>query len=412
MNLQSFKDELLKIADLTQPSPTRPQPMSAQVKGPSIPRPGGMPLPTAAQGGSMWDSISAGMKGVKGAANPMVGILKNAAPTGFTPLPGATAVSKMVGANAHNFPRPAKVPSMSNINPWDVKHMSATASPATMTAATVPPRRMVAPPSGTHATMPAPGSERAMSSAPTMMPKVAAIKEALGGGTIKSYLKQQTNPQGLASAAKSMLGRGVQKITAGDTTGRGLVNAGNLAAQKAQQFMPKAASAKLAAELNAETRADVPKQDFAVSAKKSNTGKAAYPIPDRQHAESALGFSKMHGDTADYERVRAKVKKLYPDMIKEKAASVSESVGKGLGGRIGGFLEKHHEGADLAGLGILAAPGIYDLGHQAKNAITGKKVDKGEVARAGIETAGLGTLAAPGIAKMMRGAGSAVAHAA
>lgn len=81
------------------------------------------------------------------------------------------------------------------------------------------------------------------------------------------------------------------------------------------------AERKYAAELTAETRADLPKKDFAVSAKKSNTGDKAYPINDRQHAASALGFAKMHGDAADLAAVRAKIKAKYPDMLKGKEAA-------------------------------------------------------------------------------------------
>lgn len=71
---------------------------------------------------------------------------------------------------------------------------------------------------------------------------------------------------------------------------------------------------KIAKDLSAATRADLPKGDFAVPAKKSNTGKPAYPIPDAQHARSALGFAKMHGDTADYAKVKAKVDKKFPGL--------------------------------------------------------------------------------------------------
>jgi hypothetical protein len=74
--------------------------------------------------------------------------------------------------------------------------------------------------------------------------------------------------------------------------------------------------AKLAAPLTAAQRADLPGKDFAVKAKKSNTGKEAYPIPDRRHASIALGLAKMHGDSADLSSVRAKVKAKYPDMLK------------------------------------------------------------------------------------------------
>jgi hypothetical protein len=63
-------------------------------------------------------------------------------------------------------------------------------------------------------------------------------KAALSGSTMASYLKKQTNPQGLASASKSLIGRGTQKVLEGGDVakrGRQLVNAGNVAAQKIVQ---------------------------------------------------------------------------------------------------------------------------------------------------------------------------------
>ena len=78
---------------------------------------------------------------------------------------------------------------------------------------------------------------------------------------------------------------------------------------------------KIAAELTSATRAELPKKDFAVTSKKSNTGKPAYPIPD---ARSALGFAKMHGDTADYAAVRAKVEKKFPGLIEKKEGKTKE----------------------------------------------------------------------------------------
>ena len=69
------------------------------------------------------------------------------------------------------------------------------------------------------------------------------------------------------------------------------------------------------ADLSPEARSNLPKKDFAVSAKKSNTGKEAYPVEDRQHARSALGFAKMHHDQGDLAAVRAKIKAKYPDML-------------------------------------------------------------------------------------------------
>ena len=69
--------------------------------------------------------------------------------------------------------------------------------------------------------------------------------------------------------------------------------------------------------LTPEQRAHLSRKDFAVKPSKSNTGKEAYPIPDRQHAASALGFAKMHHDAADLAAVRKKIEAKYPDMLKK-----------------------------------------------------------------------------------------------
>lgn len=82
---------------------------------------------------------------------------------------------------------------------------------------------------------------------------------------------------------------------------------------------------KIAAPLTAEQREDMPKKDFAVGPKSSNTGEEAYPIPDRRHAAVALGMAKMHHDSADLAKVRAKVKAKYPDML-DKAASAGSII--------------------------------------------------------------------------------------
>lgn len=145
--------------------------------------------------------------------------------------------------------------------------------------------------------------------------------------------------------------------------------------------------------LSPEARADLPKKDFAVSSKKSNTGKEAYPIPDRRHAGIALGFAKMHKDTADYDAVRAKVKAKYPDLLEshdkkhavEKAAGISD------------------HGLELAGLGILAAPSVDELQSHIRARLAGDKsenaVEKRQLlpsaAKPASELAGLGTLAVP-----------------
>lgn len=67
--------------------------------------------------------------------------------------------------------------------------------------------------------------------------------------------------------------------------------------------------------LTTKQRAAIPKGDFAVpGGSKSSGGKPAYPIPDKVHARAALGFSAMHGNSADIAAVKAKVKAKFPDM--------------------------------------------------------------------------------------------------
>lgn len=169
---------------------------------------------------------------------------------------------------------------------------------------------------------------------------------------------------------------------------------------------------KSAAELTQAAREDLPKKDFAVPASRSNTGEKAYPIPDEQHARSALGFAKMHGDSADYARVRAKVEKKYPDLLKKafdaalertlfskEANGLLQRIGKGLASEAG-----THK-AELAGLGVLAVPGLDALQAHGRAALAGE-YDKAGVKKRTVlphiahpiaETAGLGILAAPSL---------------
>src|SRR3954464_11031449 len=54
---------------------------------------------------------------------------------------------------------------------------------------------------------------------------------------------------------------------------------------------------KDAYEIDPSDRPDIPKKDFAQPSKEEAGHKGKYPIPDRQHARSALGFAKMHHDS-------------------------------------------------------------------------------------------------------------------
>jgi hypothetical protein len=168
---------------------------------------------------------------------------------------------------------------------------------------------------------------------------------------------------------------------------------------------------KVAEELTPEARKKLPGKDFAVKAKSSNTGKEAYPIPDRQHARSALGFAKMHGDSSDLASVRAKIKAKYPDMLKESA--VMDAVRGAMKGEVGNHL------AELAGLGILAVPSLDQLqahgraaaSHDYNKAGVKKREYLPAVAHPIAEAAGLGTLMAPEAQHLLgklRGAGEGI----
>jgi hypothetical protein len=168
---------------------------------------------------------------------------------------------------------------------------------------------------------------------------------------------------------------------------------------------------KLAAELTPESREKLPGKDFAVSAKKSNTGKEAYPIEDRQHAASALGFAKMHHDKSDLAAVRAKIKAKFPDMLK---AAMSPLVMRAFSKEAAGILDRlastagTHK-AELAGLGILAAPSVDEAQAHIRAGLAGDYNSEGvkkrtvlpHAAKPLTEIAGLGVLAGPSAAALM-----------
>jgi hypothetical protein len=87
---------------------------------------------------------------------------------------------------------------------------------------------------------------------------------------------------------------------------------------------------KEAYEIEPEDRGDIPKKDFAQPNKEEEGHKGKYPIPDKQHAKSALGFAKMHGDTGAMAAVKKKVEKKFPEMLdgkEEKDDKEKESCG-------------------------------------------------------------------------------------
>jgi hypothetical protein len=173
---------------------------------------------------------------------------------------------------------------------------------------------------------------------------------------------------------------------------------------------------KQGSELTESARDKLPGKDFAVKAKKSNTGDEAYPIPDRQHASSALGFAKMHGDSSDLAAVRAKIKQKYPDMLK---AALADGLGKeaaNLLSSMGSKLAPLAEGAaahktELAGLGILAAPSLDEAQAHLRAGLHGDYSSEGvkkrqvlpHAAKPLSELAGLGVLAGPALGSLSKG---------
>jgi uncharacterized membrane protein YsdA (DUF1294 family) len=137
---------------------------------------------------------------------------------------------------------------------------------------------------------------------------------------------------------------------------------------------------KIATELTEEAREHIAKKNFAVSAKASNTGKPAYPIPDKAHARAALGFAAMHHDKKDLAEVRKDVEHKFPGMVHEKhAATLGETLpyaaghtflnplsGSGYGALAGGMMTETGDQspgvvARGAGAGALLGGGAYAL---------------------------------------------------
>tara|TARA_R110002020_G_scaffold382927_1_gene593612 strand:- start:3610 stop:4302 length:693 start_codon:yes stop_codon:yes gene_type:complete len=74
-------------------------------------------------------------------------------------------------------------------------------------------------------------------------------------------------------------------------------------------------------DLSADERRDLPDSDFALPGKgEGPKGKQAgsYPIPDEKHARSALSLVAQHGTPAEKAKVRAAVKRKFPDIEQGK----------------------------------------------------------------------------------------------
>jgi hypothetical protein len=112
---------------------------------------------------------------------------------------------------------------------------------------------------------------------------------------------------------------------------------------------------KISFVMTKEKRKELPKSDFAQPKKKAEGMKGKYPMPDEQHARSALGFAKMHGDTAAYAAVRAKAMKKFPNMaLKEKKSMRMPTAGE-LGQDLVGLGKRAIKPAAVGGAAYLGA---------------------------------------------------------
>ncbi len=74
-------------------------------------------------------------------------------------------------------------------------------------------------------------------------------------------------------------------------------------------------------DLSADERRDLPDSDFALPGKgEGPEGKQAgsYPIPDEAHARSALSRVAQHGTPEEQAKVRAAVKRKFPDIQQDE----------------------------------------------------------------------------------------------
>lgn len=69
---------------------------------------------------------------------------------------------------------------------------------------------------------------------------------------------------------------------------------------------------KIAKKLTAEERKKLPADAFVFPKERR------YPIHDRNHARAALAFVSRYGTPEEQAKVRAAVKKRYPDMIQDE----------------------------------------------------------------------------------------------
>lgn len=303
------------------------------------------------------------MNPVKKAVTPVSShVVPSAAAPAMTAHPPSVQVtpSSAAGAMGHTIPAPATAansPTMLPSRPPPaasgvVPRQTPPPAPAQQMAATVPPPRRQTP-------MPMPSGP---SLAPPGLPKFAGSPPPLPAGAIKAVKNPMADAlfSGMKSAPKTDVMKSLVKKGSEEKTALG----------------------KMLGEL-------VKKQTD--PARLANISRLATSRGAQLATEGAPAAKKyLAVGTAAAQRM-------------SKAAFVGEQLSKlaPMGGRLAEGLKKYDDHLDLAGLGVLALPGLDTLQHQARMA-PGER-DSREMAHAGLETAGLGVLAAPVAAKLLSG---------
>jgi len=144
---------------------------------------------------------------------------------------------------------------------------------------------------------------------------------------LDNYLKSKVKKEEVANEDYySGTGEKVQKRTKKWMDKKGQSGAPGLNAMKAREAEHKARrgvkkeEVVLEKDLNAAERRSLPDSDFALPGKgKGPEGKQAgsYPIPDLTHARAALAMVAKYGTPEEKEKVRAAVKRKFPDIQQE-----------------------------------------------------------------------------------------------
>ena len=159
--------------------------------------------------------------------------------------------------------------------------------------------------------------------APKPAPKPVAKKVVKAVAKVKkTQPKKPASKEGLRDRIKSAYKAGVKrhrKATQGVRVFHKGMKAGAKKAVKFAKDVKKVVSEEelMEKDLSAAERRAIPNKDFALPGKgEGPKGKQAgsYPIPDEKHARSALSLVSQHGTPEEKAKVRAKVKKKFPNI--------------------------------------------------------------------------------------------------